>query len=199
MNKIKVKFNQPTVNALELHEKLKVKTKFNTWLPRRISKYGFEDGVDFVTFLGKSSGGRVPIEYHITIGMAKELCMLDDTKIGKSVRQGYIRLENEYKKKDITRLAGKDVRKSLTDCVKDSGENERMHGRGYSNFTKLVYKIAGIEYIKQDNFRDTLSANDLERVKTIEKMMDALLSIGKQYGEIKDTLSSIFTAKEIEV
>jgi phage anti-repressor protein len=187
------------IDAREVHEKLGVKTRYDMWIGRMISKYTFIEGEDFRTFMGISKGGRKPIEYAVSIGMAKELCMIANTKAGRNVRRAYIKLEKLVTEKKVTRLAGKETRKSLTDCVKDSGENERMHGRGYSNFTKLAYKIAGIEYIKGDNFRDTLSASDLDRVKTIEKMMDALLSIGKQYGEIKETLSHIFTEKQQEL
>lgn len=46
------------VNAKELHSKLGVKTKFVDWMKRAIEKYGFEDGVDFISFLGKSEGGE---------------------------------------------------------------------------------------------------------------------------------------------
>ena len=47
-----------------------------------VEKYGFEDGVDFISFLGKSEGGRPSAEYSVTLDMAKELCMLDDSDKG---------------------------------------------------------------------------------------------------------------------
>lgn len=64
------------VNARELWERLEIGTKFNTWMPRRIEEYGFEEGRDFVTILGKSHG-RPSKEYIISLDMAKELAMVE--------------------------------------------------------------------------------------------------------------------------
>jgi len=197
MNKIKLVSSVPTIDAKEIHEKLKIKTRYDMWIGRLIAKYGFIDGEDFCTIMGESIGGRKPVNYHVTIGMAKEICMLDNTEIGRKVRKAYIELENEVKKKEIIRLAGIETRKTLTDKIQDSGENERMHGFAYSSYTKLVYKLCGIEYKKIDNFRNTLTPEQLERVETVEKMTDALLSMGRQYDEIKNTLASIITQKAI--
>jgi phage anti-repressor protein len=186
-----------TVDAKEVHAKLGVKTKYTMWISRIIEKYGFVNGKDFIPILGKSIGGRKPISYHVTLDMAKHLCILDPSEIGMKIRDSYIELEKSVYKKDVIRLSGIETRKSLTEKIKDVGENERMHGHGYSNYTKMVYQLANIEYKKVDNFRDTLTAEQLDRVKTIEKMVDALLSIGKQYNEIKYSLSEIIKVKEI--
>lgn len=38
----------------------------------------------------------------------------------------------------------REARRSMTDAIKDSGENERMHGHAYSQYTDLVYrKVTG--------------------------------------------------------
>ena len=47
-----------TVNARELHQFLKVGRDFSTWIKRRIEQYGFEEGVDFCSFLSESTGNR---------------------------------------------------------------------------------------------------------------------------------------------
>ena len=169
------------------------------WFGRIIKKYGFVEGEDFCTILGESKGGRRPVKYFVTIGMAKELCMIDNSDIGKKVRRAYIKLENDIKQKTIVRMVGIEARKSMTDRVKESGENERMHGHGYSNFTKLVYKTAGIEYKKEKNFRSSLNSYDLERVTNIEKMIDSLLSFGNDYKDIKEALSKVLVKKNDEV
>ena len=89
-------------------------------------------------------------------------------------------------------MVGIETRKTLTDKIKDSGENDRMHGFAYSGYTKLVYKLCGIKYKKIDNFRDTLTIEELERVKNVESMIKPLLEIKKEYSEIKDILYPIF-------
>ena len=85
------------VNAKELNSKLGVKTKFVDWMKRAIEKYGFEDGVDFISFLGKSEGGRPSAEYSVTLDMVKELCMLDDSDKGRQFRRYFIECEKQVK------------------------------------------------------------------------------------------------------
>ena len=72
------------VNARELHAKLEVKTRFDMWVQRAIEKYGFELETDFCTNLSGSTGGRPSTEYIVSLDMAKELCMLDDSAKGLS-------------------------------------------------------------------------------------------------------------------
>ena len=191
--------NQETIDCRILHDQLKIETKYSMWVGRLVQKYGFEHGLDFCTILGKSNGGRPKKEYHITIDMAKQICMLDKSKTGMKVRKSYLELEKRVRRQEAIREAGKLSRRTATDAIQESGENERMHGRGYSNYTRLVYKLAGVEYEKIDNFRDTLPSEDLKTIENIELMVKTLLDTGKQYAEIKDIIGTIFTnKKEIE-
>jgi phage anti-repressor protein len=194
--KLTIKFDQPTLVAEDLHKDLKVSTRYDMWIGRIIKKYGFQEGMDFCTILGESSGGRRPTQHHITFNMAKEICMLDSSEVGRKIRLSYIRLEEEVKKQKIQRLVGMEARKGLTDKIKESGENERMHGYAYSSYTTLVYKICGVEFKKCKNFRETLSADELERVKSVEKMIDGLLSMGNKYDQIKDGLNKLLSFKK---
>ncbi len=105
------------------------------------------------------------------------------------------RMEEELKNHSLIRRVGVETRKVLTDEIKDSGENDRMHGHGFSAYTKFAYKLAGIKYIKPkkgENFRDSLIKDDLSRVENIESMMKSLIKTGKVYGEIKEDLNLIF-------
>lgn len=62
-----------TVNARELHEKLKVGSRFNDWIRNRIEKYGFIEGIDFITLTKNLVSGGKQKEYYISLDMAKEL------------------------------------------------------------------------------------------------------------------------------
>ena len=109
-----------TVNARELHGFLEVGRDFSTWIKRRIEQYGFEEGVDFCSFLSESTGNRSSkgcafdspfrgnqtsgrggdrrsIEYHISIGMAKELAMVENNDQGRKVRRYFIECEKRLK------------------------------------------------------------------------------------------------------
>ena len=89
--------NQSTllVNARELHQRLHVGKFFANWIKDRIDQYGFVEGEDFLPILAKSDFGRPSIEYHITLDMAKELCMLERSELGQKARRYFIQMEKE--------------------------------------------------------------------------------------------------------
>ena len=87
-----------TVDARALHEVLCVKSIFANWITRRISKYGFIQGQDFVVFSknGKNSeDGRPSQDYRITLDMAKELCMVENNENGRIARRYFIECERQ--------------------------------------------------------------------------------------------------------
>ncbi|MBR0128797.1 MAG: antA/AntB antirepressor family protein, partial [Neisseriaceae bacterium] len=78
--------SQVLCNARELHEFLKSKQDFSTWIKNRIKKYGFLENQDFCSFdnfVKRETGGSVRIEYHITLDMAKELAMVENNAMGR--------------------------------------------------------------------------------------------------------------------
>lgn len=97
--------NQPIllVNARELHQKLENGKQFSDWIQHRISKYGFTENLDFIVlhqlvnvdrgFFGTREESRK--EYHITLDMAKELCMLERSELGQQARRYFIQKEKE--------------------------------------------------------------------------------------------------------
>ncbi len=72
-----------SVDARDLYKHLNPGTEFKDWMPRRIEDYDFEEGKDFCSFLGESTGGRPPKEYIVSIDMAKELAMVERTPQGR--------------------------------------------------------------------------------------------------------------------
>lgn len=196
---IKIDYSKNSVNARDVYnfifEGKKTKTAFNTWISRVIARYGFEEKKDFQSFLIKSTGGRPKVDYAVTLDMAKELAMIAPTKKSREVRKYFIKCEQIAKETYAERKALREKRMSFTDSIQESGENERMHGHGYSTYTKMVYKLAGVKYVKQDNFRDTLTADQLKRVKIIEGLVKPLLDMGKQYADIKGYIAPLFIEK----
>lgn len=94
---IRVNEETLTVSARELHEKLQIGTRFNDWFPR-MCEYGFTEGNDFYSNLSKTSeiGGRPASDYDVSIDMAKQVCMIQRTEIGKMYRQYFIDLEKAW-------------------------------------------------------------------------------------------------------
>ena len=86
---------RPTVNGRDLHDALQVKTAYKDWFPR-MCEYGFSEGTDFCSFLSESSGGRPAVNHKLTIDMAKQLCMIQRTDIGRKFRQYFIQVEEAW-------------------------------------------------------------------------------------------------------
>ncbi|WAW14098.1 phage antirepressor KilAC domain-containing protein [Peptostreptococcus equinus] len=85
----------PTVNGRDLHDALKIGTPYDKWFPR-MCDYGFVEGKDFSTFLSESTGGRPATNHQLTIDMAKQLCMIQRTDIGRKFRQYFIKVEEAW-------------------------------------------------------------------------------------------------------
>lgn len=92
------------VNARELHASLGNKDAFAHWIKDRIEQFGFLEGQDFVTFWENSQKGRPRKEYVVSIGMAKELCMVERNEKGKQVRLYFIECEKIAKQKTALAL-----------------------------------------------------------------------------------------------
>lgn len=93
--KVNYESEQPTVLGRDLHEALEVKDRYAQWLSR-MCEYGFEEGKDFCTISGKSTGGRPSTNHQLTIPMAKEICMLQRSEKGKMFRQYFINIEEQW-------------------------------------------------------------------------------------------------------
>lgn len=110
-----------TCNARDLHAFLGNGIRFNDWIKKRISDYGFQEGTDFVKMELPASqrlsgsinhaediaqknvalestgcvdfGQQGRIEYAITLDMAKELAMVERNEKGKQARRYFIECE----------------------------------------------------------------------------------------------------------
>lgn len=87
----------PAVDARELHGFLGVATPFRDWVSRRIETYGFLEGEDFHAELRGSPGGRPSREYAISLGMAKELAMVERGDKGRQARAYFLECERRAK------------------------------------------------------------------------------------------------------
>ena len=198
------KDNIDVVDSLLLHKALKVKSHHRNWITRRIEEYGFQEKIDYfrpkVGVIKKV--GRPSKSVLITIDMAKELAMLENNEIGKATRRYFIKCEKQLRKHEAIKLASMETRKTLTEKIQESGENERMHGHGYSTYTKLIYSLTGLTGIYKEwkldypegkvQFRDYIQTEQLRRIEQAEALIKPLLELEKQYSEIKDTLEPVF-------
>lgn len=95
---------QAAVNARELWKALGSKQEFANWIKDRIAD--FKEGQDFTVdkFInGRNERGRFASkEYYITLDVAKHLAMLERNDAGRKIRQYFIEVEKEYRRKTET-------------------------------------------------------------------------------------------------
>ena len=89
-------YEQPLVNARELHTYLQVGTAFHKWIQRRIHDHKFVTNLDFIVTVTNDRnwmGPREVNDYHLSIDMAKELCLLENNPKGREARRYFIGME----------------------------------------------------------------------------------------------------------
>lgn len=95
---IKVQDDKQLVSARDLHKGLRLTTRFSKWVDQNFRD--FESGIDFMSVTGVTdmpNGGTKPIQdYAVTIDMAKQLCMMSHTELGKKYRRYFIELERKW-------------------------------------------------------------------------------------------------------
>lgn len=100
--KVEVKDDVQVVSARELYKGLNIKKRFSSWVSDN-----FKDFIEDIDFKGvlistpfnpKYPDGKQQElqDYAITISMAKELCMMSHTELGKEYRKYFIELERKW-------------------------------------------------------------------------------------------------------
>ena len=106
MNEIVIAVNydsdKPTVSGRELHAALMIDTPYRIWFPR-MCEYGFVEGRDFNPYKnvrvqneGLRKVTREVADHQLTIDMAKELCMIQRSEIGKRCREYFLEIEKKW-------------------------------------------------------------------------------------------------------
>lgn len=135
---------------------------------------------------------------------AKKLSMMQKSERGEEARVYFLgcekvlsKLAEQRHKTEIERAKGIAVRQALTKAIQQSGENERMHGKAYSNYTDhIVYKqVFGMRAKelrekygigKKDKLRDCFTEEELKAVQNAEMLVSSLMEYGWGFNEIKD-------------
>ena len=119
-------------------------------------------------------------------------------------KEAYIRQFNAMEKVLIGKLREREkgiaVRQALTNALKESQENDRMHGYAYSTYADVIYKsLFGksakqfrdeLGITKKDNLRDYFDADDLRKIQSKEMLVSGLIDCGWGYNEIKEFIKT---------
>lgn len=115
-------------------------------------------------------------------------------------KEAYILQFNEMEKMLTARLIEREkgivIRQTFTKAIKESGENDRMHGHAYSLYTDMVYRLLYGKTAKQlreelsvpmgEELRDYFSKEDLATITRLESMIGSYVDFGYGYNEIKE-------------
>lgn len=116
----------------------------------------------------------------------------------KALVREFFKARNELSRREIQRAIKTPVRRSLTDAIRDSGENERMHGHAYDAYTNLAYKAAigrtaaqirksaGVD--RRADVVPLMSAEELAEVTKREAQVATLLDCGMRYEAIREIM-----------
>ena len=90
--------NAQYVSGRDLHMFLEIKTPYTQWFDR-MCDYGFAENLDYVGLSQKCEkplGGRPQQDHNLTIGMAKQLCMLARNDKGREAREYFLQVEKDW-------------------------------------------------------------------------------------------------------
>ena len=152
----------------------------------------------------KDSSGKSNKEYLLTRDGFTILAMGYTGEKAMKFKEAYIeqfnQMESMLQGKLIEREKGIVIRQAFTRALKESGENDRMHGYAYSAYTDLVYKVVFGKNAKQlreeygigrrDDLRDLFSQEELTKVKSVEMIVSGLVDCGWGYSEVKELVSN---------
>ena len=124
---IKINYDneRPTVSGRELHKVLEVKTAYKDWFPR-MCEYGFCEGKDFnplnfeqVQIEGKRDVKRMLTDHQMTIPMAKEICMIQRSSIGRKFRAYFIDIEEKWNSPEMVMKRALEIANAAVEKLKN--------------------------------------------------------------------------------
>lgn len=116
----------------------------------------------------------------------------------KALVRSFFEARQELARREVQRAIKAPVHRTLTDAIRDSGENERMHGQAFPTYINLIYKAvtgrtaaqmrkdAGLP--KGADVVPLLSSDALALVTRRENQVAALLDCGMTYDAIRAVL-----------
>lgn len=151
--KVTVKNDQQLVSARDLHKGLELSNRFSKWVSQNFKE--FEEGEDFTSVPGgtvvQSGNGTVRKydDYVLTLDMAKQLCMMSHTDLGRKYRKYFIELERKWNDPQEVVKRGYAILQNENTQLKL--ENEQMKPKALfadavsvSNTTILIGELAKI-------------------------------------------------------
>lgn len=217
------------VSAKALHKALGVGRDFSNWIKDRIDEYGFTSAIDYVLFdspilanqstnfeqgnaswVTKRGGDRRSKDYGLSLGMAKELAMVERNEQGRAVRRYFIQCEEalqlsapaiaaKYRRQLKARIGAANMFKPMCAAldVARAEEGKQTLPRHYTNESNMIARIvlggltakqwAQVNGIAGEP-RDAMNAVQLEHLTYLESTNITLIDMGMAYDQRKAEL-----------
>ncbi len=186
---IKVNYDnpeKPVVSGRELHEALGIKTAYKDWFPR-MCEYGFEEEKDYsvtLIFEHNSNGGKQNHKDHmITIPMAKELCMIQRTDIGKKFRQYFISIEEAWNSPEMIMQRALSIANERIKALQISVSQLTVDNQIMQPKAEYFDKLVGRKLLT--NFRDTAKELHVKQKEFIQFLLDHKYIYRDKKGKLK--------------
>ncbi len=143
-----------TVDLRKVHEWLEIPTPFNKWVKRRINDYGFVQDVDFISWtkmsnLESTTYGFDAVEYHASLDMAKELCMVERNDKGREARRYFLECEKIAQRSRYGGMKFSDYLSNLAELARRDEEREEEARRQAEQLKLQQDKQAELEAEQQ--------------------------------------------------
>ena len=125
-------------------------------------EYGFTEGIDFCSYLSESTGGRPATEHQLSLNMAKEICMIQRSEIGKEFRRYFIQLEEKWNSPMMVMSRALQMANSATEQFKKENSTLKLQ------IQEQTEQIAEMKP-KYDYCNDVINTTDLFPTTVIAK------------------------------
>ena len=193
---------RPTVLGRDLHKVLKVKTAYKDWFPR-MCEYGFIEGKDFnplkneqVQKEGKRDVKREITDHQLTIQMAKELCMIQRSEMGKKCREYFIAIEEEWNSPEsvlsralgiaeakLDEITNRSKRLEETVNVQSQQISELMPKAGYYDTVLNCTSLVSVSTIAKDFGWSAKKLNSYLHEKGVQYKQGDIWFLMQEYAE----------------
>ena len=185
------------VSLRELHEGLGIKTQFTKWAIRMI-EYGFTENIDFILISQKrlTNNPKNPFteqtDYIITIDMAKEICMIQRSDIGREFRKYFIECEKQLKevKSNVPQITEK---QQCILAIYEGGESGLVAAKRLSEIEVEEKTKVLVEKIEEDKPKVEYTDNVLQAEGLI-----TTTAIAKDFGMSARKLNGILNKEGIQ-
>lgn len=231
------------VSAKALHKALGVGRDFSNWIKDRIDEYGFTSAIDYVLFdspvlanqstnfeqentnwVTKRGGDRRSKDYGLSLGMAKELAMVERNEQGRAVRRYFIQCEealqrsapeiaSRLRRQLKARIGAANMFKPMCSAldVARAEQGKQTLPRHYTNESNMLARIVlgGLtakQWTQVNNIdgepRDSMNTDQLDHLAYLESTNITLIDMGMDYHPRKaelERLSQRWLAKRLGV